>query len=225
MKSPLEDTIWGASYGSVAAVQAAFDRFGPEYHLAILASGVPAGAARALMPHLEAGSQGIDLGCGSGALGLALRETGLAAPMDGIDLSPVMLQLAASTGCYRHLHRANLLMPDEVPAMGPYDFVITMGLIGDYIPYYLGLPYAVSLLKPEGFLGFAVESRSTPWRSMEKLAEELGLSLLSEIILTVPEAELVSQTYHFYVARRERRVPINEKPRTEDSARGLGEGQ
>src|SRR5271155_1456712 len=98
MKSPLEDTIWGATYGSVAAVQAAFDRFGPEYHEAIMASGVPAGAAAALMPHLQPDAQGIDFGCGSGVLGLALRERGLQRPLDGIDISPVMLDLARKTG-------------------------------------------------------------------------------------------------------------------------------
>ncbi len=45
MKSPLEDTIWGASYGSVAAVRDAFDRIAPSYHAAIMASAVPSGAA------------------------------------------------------------------------------------------------------------------------------------------------------------------------------------
>jgi predicted TPR repeat methyltransferase len=207
MKSPLEDTIWGASYGSVAAVEAAFDRFGPEYHEAILATGAPTGAARALMPHLDREAQGIDLGCGSGALGLALGAEGLVPPLDGIDLSAVMLRLAAKTGRYRHLHRANLLLPGEIPGLGLYDFAVTMGLIGDYVPYYLALPYAVSLLKPEGRLGFAVESRSTPWRALEKLAGELGLEVLSETVLTVPEERLVSQTYYFYVARLESSTP------------------
>ena len=201
MKSPLEDTIWGATYGSVAMVQAAFDRFGAEYHEAIVASGAPAGAARALMPYLDRHAQGIDLGCGSGALGLALRAEGLTKPLDGIDLSPVMLQLATKTGCYRHLHRVNLLQPDNVPPLKPYDFIVTMGLIGDYIPYYLGLPCAVSLLEPGGHLGFAVESRSTPWRALEQLAQELGLVVLSESVLEVASGDLVQQTYNFYVTR------------------------
>ena len=59
MKSPLDDTIWGASYGSVAAVRDAFDRIAPDYHEAIMASMVPDGAARALMPHLDANARGI----------------------------------------------------------------------------------------------------------------------------------------------------------------------
>ncbi len=202
MKSPLEDTIWGASYGSVSAVQAAFDRIAPGYHAAILASGAPAGAARALMPHLEPGAQGIDFGCGSGVLGLALREAGLKTPLDGLDLSPVMLDLARATGCYRQLTRANLLLPDECPALGkPYDFAITMGLMGDYVPYYLALPHIVSTLRPGAFLGYAVERRSTPSHALEKLAAALGLVPLSETTLPVPEGKLTAQVYHFFVAQ------------------------
>ena len=202
MKSPLEDTIWGATYGSVSAVQAAFDRFGPEYHEAILASGAPAGAARALMPLLAPNAQGIDLGCGSGVLGLALRDAGLTQPLDGIDLSPVMLDLARATGCYRQLERANLLLPDESPALAkPYDFAITMGLMGDYIPYYIALPHLASLLRPGAFAGYAVERRSTPSRALEKLSLELGLNLVSETVLPVPEGKLTGQAYHFFVTQ------------------------
>lgn len=202
MKSPLEDTIWGAGYGSIAAVQAAFDRFGPEYHQAILASGAPAGAARALMPHLHPDAQGIDFGCGSGVLGIALRDAGLRQPLDGLDLSPVMLGLARETGCYRHLLRANLLVPEECPELArPYDFAITVGLMGDYVPYYMTLPHIVSSLRSGAFLGYAVERRSTPCHALEKLALELSLAPLSETILPVPEGKLTEQVYHFFVAR------------------------
>jgi len=202
MKSPLEDTIWGANYGSVAAVQAAFDRFGSEYHQAILASGVPAGAAQALMPHLHPDAQGIDFGCGSGVLGIALREAGLRQPLDGLDLSPVMLDLARKTGGYRHLLRANLLVPEECPELAkPYDFAITVGLMGDYVPYYVALPHLVSSLRSGAVLGYAVERRSTPSYALEKLGAELGLVMMSETILPVSAGKLEEQFYHFFVAR------------------------
>ena len=205
MKSPLEDTIWGASYGSVASVQAAFDRFGPEYHAAIMDSGAPTGAAQALMPFLHADAQGIDFGCGSGVLGIALRDAGLRQPPDGVDLSPGMLNLARATGCYRDLMRANLLIPADCPApVTLYDFGITMGLVGDYVPYYIALPHLVSWLRDGAYLGYAVESRSTPSRALEKLALELGLTPLSETILSVPEGKLAGQTYYFFVARLSR---------------------
>jgi predicted TPR repeat methyltransferase len=199
MKSPLEDTIWGASYGSVAAVQDAFDRIAADYHAAIVASDVPAGAARALMPHLDPEARGIDFGCGSGALGLALRDAGLRHPLDGIDLSPAMLDLARGNGCYRELVRANLLLPQECPALArPYDFAITVGLLGDYVPY---LPLIASCVRPGGFIGYAVERRSTPFHALEKLGRELGLVPLSEITLPVPEGMLAEQVYHYFVTR------------------------
>jgi len=202
MKIPIEDTIWGASYGSVAAVQAAFDRFGPEYHEVIMASGVPAGAARALMPYLDPEAQGVDFGCGSGALGLALREAGLRKPLDGIDLSSVMLEMADKTGCYRELARANLLEPKESTALpGPYDFAVTVGLIGDYVPYYVALPHLVSILRPKAFIGYAVERRSTSSYALAKLAGELGLLTLAETVLPVPAGKLEEQVYQFFVAR------------------------
>jgi hypothetical protein len=202
MKSPLEDTIWGASYGSVSAVRAAFDRFGPEYHQAIMASGVPAGAAQALIPFLKPDAQGIDFGCGSGVLGAALRGAGLRQPLDGIDLSPVMLELAGETGCYRHLLPGNLLLPESYQtATAPYDFAITVGLMGDYVPYYLALPRIVSSMRRGGYLGYAVERRSTPSHALEKLALELGLVALSESVLPVAPGVLEAQFYHFFVAR------------------------
>lgn len=208
MKSPIEDTIWASSYGSVAAVQAAFDRLGTEYHEAILASGVPAGAAEGLMPHLEPNAQGIDFGSGSGVLGMMLRKLGLRQPLDGLDISPVMLGLAQRTGCYRELRRCNLLAPEEkAPLPGPYDFAISVGLIGDYVPYYLALPQIVSVLRPRAFIGFTVDIKSTPWTALEKLSPELGLALLSEKVLRVPEGKLMEQTYHFFVARLDANLP------------------
>ena len=203
MKSPLEDTIWGASYGSVAAVQEAFDRIAPDYHEAILASVVPSGAARALMAHLTPNARGIDFGCGSGALGLALRDAGLQTPLDGLDLSPAMLKLARQTGCYGELARANLLLPGDCPPLAqPYDFAISVGLLGDYVPYYLGLPHIVASIRPGGVIGYAVESRSTPCHALENLAANLGLTPLSNLALPVPEGMLNEQVYQFYVARR-----------------------
>jgi predicted TPR repeat methyltransferase len=207
MKSPLEDTIWGASYGSVAAVRAAFDRFGPEYHRAILASGAPAGAAQTLMPHLTPDARGIDFGCGSGVLGLALCDAGLQQPLDGLDLSPVMLELARLSGCYRHLLETNLLAPeqygpDHADLLFPYDFAVTMGLIGDYVPYYLALPRIVASVKSGGVIGYAVERRSTPSHALEKLAFELNLTPLAETQLSVPQEKLEAQIYHFFVAQK-----------------------
>jgi predicted TPR repeat methyltransferase len=156
------------------------------------------------MPHLAPDAQGVDFGCGSGVLGLALRDAGLRQPLDGIDISPGMLNLARATGCYRQLIPANLLVPEEIPGLEKsYDFAVTMGLMGDYVPYYIVLPHIVSVLRAGAFLGYAVERRSTPSHALEKLALDLGLTPISETTLPVPAGKLEAQVYHFFVARLE----------------------
>lgn len=202
MKSPLEDTIWGAHYGSCAVIEATFDRIGPDYHRAIMLSGVPDRAAACLMPHLAPDSRGIDFGCGSGAMGLALRRVGLRGPLDGIDLSPGMLDLARITGCYARLDRANLLVEGYPPPAVTYDFAVTLGLIGDYMPYYSVLPLLVGAVPLGAPVGFGVEPKSTPQRPLLQLAEEIGLEILSENMLSIPAAMLERETYHFFVARK-----------------------
>jgi predicted TPR repeat methyltransferase len=203
LKSPLEDTIWGPHYGSCAAVRAAFDRIGPSYHAAIMRSGVPARAARCLTPHLDPAARGIDFGCGSGAMGLALRDAGFRGVLDGIDLSPGMLELARQSGCYADLQRLNLLAPDEATAVrSGYDFVVELGLIGDYMPYYIVVPMMAAAVKPGGMIGFGVEPKSTPQRPLFRATADQGLEILSEEVLDIPADVLELETYHFFVARK-----------------------
>jgi len=103
---------------------------------------------------------------------------------------------------YRGLHRANLLAPHDCPAWAaPYDFAVTVGLMGDYVPYYVALPHIVSCLRPGAVVGYAVERRSTSGYALEKLAAELGLAPISETTLPVPQGKLEAQVYHFFVAR------------------------
>ena len=204
MKSPLEDTIWGAQFGSVAAVREAFDRSGRRYHDAIMRSGVPDRAARCLAPHLQPGTRGIDFGCGGGAMGLALTAAGHDGALDGIDLSNGMLELARESGCYAELRQVNLLAPDEAATVETgYDFAVELGLIGDYMPYYLVLPMLARAVKSVGMIGFGVEPKSTPQYPLLRMAAELRLSILSETVLDIPAEVLELETYHFFVARRD----------------------
>lgn len=203
LKSPLEDTIWGAYYGSVAAVRAAFDRSGARYHDAIMRSGVPARAAACLAPHLEPGARGIDFGCGGGAMGLALRGADFGGTLDGLDLSPGMLELARQSGCYATLMPANLLVPEEAASVpGGYDFAVELGLIGDYLPYYLVLPLMAAAVRPGAMVGFGIEPKSTPQHPLLREAQALGLEILSETVLHIPAGVLELESYHFFVARR-----------------------
>lgn len=50
----------------------------------------------------------LDIGAGTGLVGLALRAAGVAAPVDGLDISPGMLALAAAKGACRATIEADL---------------------------------------------------------------------------------------------------------------------
>ncbi|KAJ5591548.1 uncharacterized protein N7459_001917 [Penicillium hispanicum] len=67
----------------------------------------------------------LDAGCGTGLVGHALA---LASPkaIDGLDLSPAMLDVARQTGVYRHLAQADLTRP-IAPADDVYDIVVCVG--------------------------------------------------------------------------------------------------
>ena len=67
----------------------------------------------------------LDLGCGTGAAGLRLHEHGFA-HLDGVDLSPEMLAVAARRGVYRRLATADLTVPGSVT--GGYDASIAAGV-------------------------------------------------------------------------------------------------
>ncbi len=62
----------------------------------------------------------LDVGCGTGVVGIELRRRGYE-PVDGIDLSPEMLGVAAAKttpsgfSVYRHLHAVDLTEPIDLP--------------------------------------------------------------------------------------------------------------
>jgi SAM-dependent methyltransferase len=52
----------------------------------------------------------LDVGAGTGLLGQALQALGIG-PVDAIDLSPEMLEIARQKGCYRRLSTADITRP------------------------------------------------------------------------------------------------------------------
>ncbi|GAA4870129.1 class I SAM-dependent DNA methyltransferase [Actinomycetospora straminea] len=69
----------------------------------------------------------LDAGCGTGLVGaeLAAREVGT---VDGVDVSPGMLERARATGAYRSLEPADLTRPLRTPA-DSYDVVVCVGTL------------------------------------------------------------------------------------------------
>ena len=118
---------------------------------------------QALTPHLSrlpADAAILDLGCGTGLIGTAVRVLG--ATLDGIDLSENMLKEAARRGLYRALRRADLAADDWATAGQRYDLIVA----GDVFNY-LGdlssvLARAHATLAPGGLLIFTAEAGDEP---------------------------------------------------------------
>lgn len=96
----------------------------------------------------------LDAGCGTGLLGLQLRP--MSARLEGVDLSPGMLERARQRGVYDALRVAELTADLEAHA-GRYDLVAS----ADTLCYFGGLePVALNAyaaLKPSGCLVFTLE--------------------------------------------------------------------
>lgn len=65
----------------------------------------------------------LDIGCGTGAVAKALPKDAI---IDGIDLSPEMLNVARRTGCYREVFEADLMQPLSFEA-GIYAGLVSSG--------------------------------------------------------------------------------------------------
>jgi SAM-dependent methyltransferase len=82
------------------------------------------------LEHVPWSGEAADLGCGTGRTGAWLRARGLAA-VDGVDLTPEMLELARSRGVYRRLVEADVSSTGL--GSGKYDLVTT-SLVDEHLP-------------------------------------------------------------------------------------------
>jgi len=101
----------------------------------------------------------LDLGCGTGLVARAFRDFAQGGPIDGIDLSPRMIEAARSFGIYRDLILGDL--ESELVNPGPqYDLILaadTMIYLGDLSRCFAGVSRR---LDAGGHYLFAAESLS-----------------------------------------------------------------
>ena len=64
---------------------------------------------------ISGGGHIVDIGCGTGVVGAALRRCGVTAPVDGIDISQGMLDVAHEKEVYDGLYCADLTAPETLP--------------------------------------------------------------------------------------------------------------
>jgi predicted TPR repeat methyltransferase len=138
-----------------------FDQFAADYDSRMLgelhyrAPLVLRGLADLVLGHLEEPLDILDLGCGTGLAGEAFKD--IARTVDGVDLSPLMIEKARARGLYDALFVADL---ETVLAGGrAYDLL----LAADSLVYFGDLASvfqsAVAHLKPGGSFLFTVERK------------------------------------------------------------------
>ena len=142
-------------------LRALFDDYAPRFDRHLVEALAYRGPA-VLVAALERTAPGrsfahtLDLGCGTGLMGLALR--GRADRIDGVDLSPAMAERARATGAYAEVGAGSLDDALAATAAGSLDLVVAadvMVYLGDLAVAFAG---AARALRPGGILAFTVQS-------------------------------------------------------------------
>jgi predicted TPR repeat methyltransferase len=211
-------SIKSASRSDAGYVRHLFDQFAPDYdtrmreHLAYAAPEILFRLAAMVIPGREHLSV-LDLGCGTGLAGEVFQP--LAARLDGIDLSPAMLEKAQARNIYRTLAVADLEIALEKPeafGLAPrYDLILaadTLVYLGDLATVFR---CAAALLAPDGALLFTVEKAvdgfalgpKRRWRHSEaylrRAAGEAGLAVAG-LLAAAPRRESRQAVDGFAVA-------------------------
>lgn len=123
----------------------------------------------------------MDLACGTGLSGLALRAVGFTT-IDGFDLSPEMLEKAKlKTGIYRALEVCDMSQPFEMPG-DVYAHAAAIGCITpDYLPVTV-LDEILGKLPTAGFFTFSINDWAARDGSMERHIGEITDCWAAELV-------------------------------------------
>lgn len=208
------EAIKTASRSDPGYVRHLFDQFSADYDhrmigsLAYAAPQILLDLASMTMPGRERLAI-LDLGCGTGLCGAAFKP--LAARLDGVDLSPAMIEKARARDIYDHLQVADL--ETALCAPGPsYDLILaadTLVYLGDLK---LVFDAAHTRLGTDGYFLFTVEKADGTgfelgpkrrWRHSEaylrKLAEDAGFAVAG-LVAAEPRREANQPVAGFAVA-------------------------
>ena len=151
--------IKAAPRSDAGYVRHLFDQFSADYdtrmirQLSYAAPQILLDLAGLVMPGREALAV-LDLGCGTGLAGAAFKP--LSARLDGVDLSPAMIEKARVRGIYDDLQIADLESALCAPGDG-YDLIVaadTLVYLGDLKTVFEA---ACTRLRPDGYFLFTVE--------------------------------------------------------------------
>jgi predicted TPR repeat methyltransferase len=138
----------------------------------------------------------IDLGCGTGAAGVRLAHHGFGS-IDGIDISPAMLDVAAQLGVYRHLVTADLTQTLTVKQR--YGASVSAGTFTTGHVGANAIPAIVTLLQPGAVVAWVIAEPL--WPSFHETMEQQGLRMVHVALEPVrrngpPESMMVVARLH-----------------------------
>jgi predicted TPR repeat methyltransferase len=123
----------------------------------------------------------VDLGCGTGAVGQRLAQLGVTT-IDGIDLSPEMITVAARTRAYRRLTVGDL---NDLAELANATYAASVSA-GTFTTGHVGpdaVPRLMELLRPEGIVAWVIAV--AVWPRFEPVLATLGLDVLHQSIESI----------------------------------------
>jgi len=148
-------------FTSLDQTAAHYAKFASDYEAAMAAGGyvTPGRCAEALVAAgADKASPVLDIGCGSGLSGLALKAQGFEV-LDGTDYSEEMLAEAKSKNIYRALRRGDLTQPDPDRAES-YDTINAAGVLNPAHAPAETLDNVMEMLRPDGLFAFSLNDHA-----------------------------------------------------------------
>ena len=175
------DRVYGLE--GPAATQALYRDWAASYEAEIAANGyaTPARCAAALAAAAaDRTAPVLDLGCGTGLSGVALRAAGFVA-VDGTDFTPAMLAVARDKGIYRRLIPGDLTRP--LPGEpGDYAHMVAVGVLNPgHAPAGL-IGTAVARLPPGGCFVFSLNDHALADPSFRAEIARLAAADMAETV-------------------------------------------
>jgi predicted TPR repeat methyltransferase len=138
----------------------------------------------------------IDIGTGTGLVGLNLMKLRQSIIIDGVDISPEMLEVAKSKGVYRNLYIRDLTK-EVIDTAAPYDALICIGV---FTHGHLGpdtLDNLIPLVEPKGTFVIGINAKYFEQENFTaKFAELAEKRLISQPVLQVTRVYKEDSEHH-----------------------------
>jgi len=128
----------------------------------------------------------LDLGCGSGLVGVEMRKLGYTGTMTGVDMSKTSLDVSKKRNIYQRLQVGNLsesLVPSVVPREGMFDLAMCVGTTSYLSPEVLA--GWSKLIRPGGLI--VLTHKTEVWKKWEPIQDGLVKDGILEHVMTSKE--------------------------------------